>query len=62
MFTNVEGEWDEVMTLIKLCVLRLAEESPRISVLIKVDYRPGVTGALREKVETIERLLADSRE
>ncbi len=61
MFTNVEGEWDEVMALIKSCVLRLAEGSPRISVVIKVDYRPGVTGALREKVETVERLLAEPR-
>jgi uncharacterized protein (TIGR00106 family) len=59
MFTNVEGEWDEVMALIKSCVLRLAEDSPRISVVIKVDYRPGMIGALHGKVETIERLLAE---
>ncbi|MGD0441137.1 MAG: thiamine-binding protein [Acidimicrobiales bacterium] len=59
MFTNVEGEWDEVMALIKSCVLRLAEDSPRISVVIKVDYRPGATGALRGKVETLERLLSE---
>jgi len=58
MFTNVEGEWDEVMALVKSCVLRLAEDSPRISVVIKVDYRPGVAGALRGKVETVERHLA----
>jgi uncharacterized protein (TIGR00106 family) len=56
MFTNVEGEWDEVMALVKSCVLRLAEDSPRISVVIKVDYRPA--GALRGKVETVERHLA----
>ena len=49
MFTNVEGDWDEVMALIKSCVLRLAEDSGRISVVIKIDYRPGVTGALREQ-------------
>jgi uncharacterized protein YqgV (UPF0045/DUF77 family) len=59
MFTNVEGEWDEVMALIKSCVLRLAEDSPRISVVIKVDYRPGATGALRGKVDTLERLLSE---
>jgi uncharacterized protein (TIGR00106 family) len=58
MFTNVEGEWDEIMALIKSCVLRLAEDSPRISLVIKVDYRAGITGALRGKVETIERHLA----
>jgi uncharacterized protein YqgV (UPF0045/DUF77 family) len=55
----VEGEWDEVMALIKSCVLRLAEDSPRVSAVIKVDYRPGVTGALGSKVETVERHLAD---
>ena len=43
MFTNVEGEWDEVMALIKSCVLRLAEDYGRVSAVIKVDYRPGVT-------------------
>ena len=52
MFTNVEGEWDEVMALIESCVLRLAEDSGRVSAVIKLDYRPGVTGALRGKVET----------
>lgn len=60
MFTNVEGEWDEVMALIKACVLRLAEDSSRVSAVIKVDYRPGVSGALRGKVETIERHLAQA--
>jgi uncharacterized protein (TIGR00106 family) len=58
MFTNLEGEWDEVMAVIKLCVLRLAEDSPRVSAVIKVDYRPGVSNALRGKVESVERHLA----
>ena len=58
MFTNVEGEWDEVMALVKLCVMRLAEDSPRVSAVIKVDYRPGVSDALRGKVESVERHLA----
>ena len=58
MFTNLEGEWDEVMAVIKLCVLRLAEDSPRVSAVIKVDYRPGVIDALRGKVESVERHLA----
>jgi uncharacterized protein (TIGR00106 family) len=61
MFTNVEGDWDEVLAVIKSCVLRLAEDSPRVSAVIKIDYRPGVTGALRGKVDTIERHLAQPR-
>ena len=57
MFTNVEGEWDEVMAVIKACVERLAEAAPRVGVVIKIDHRPGVTGALRSKVEAVEQRL-----
>ncbi len=57
MFTNVEGEWDEVMTLIKTCVMELAKDSPRLSVLIKVDYRPGTADGLRAKVASVESRL-----
>src|SRR5881409_3324471 len=57
MFTNVEGEWDEVMALIKACVMTVAEAAPRVSVVIKIDHRPGVANALRAKVEAIEQRL-----
>ena len=58
MFTNVEGEWDEVMSLIKACVMKMSESAPRVSLVIKVDHRPDVTGALRHKVESVERQLS----
>jgi uncharacterized protein (TIGR00106 family) len=57
MFTNIEGEWDEVMAVIHRCVQAVASQSPRVSVVIKVDYRPGVTDALHGKVEVVEREL-----
>jgi uncharacterized protein (TIGR00106 family) len=57
MFTNIEGEWDEVMAIIHRCVQAVAARSPRVSVVIKIDHRPGVTDALHSKVETIEREL-----
>lgn len=57
MFTNVEGEWDEVMTLIKTCVMELAKDTPRLSVLIKVDYQPGTADALHAKVASVESRL-----
>ncbi|MFL6242925.1 MAG: MTH1187 family thiamine-binding protein [Acidimicrobiia bacterium] len=57
MFTNIEGEWDEVMAVIHRCVQAVAERSPRVSVVIKIDHRPGVTDALHSKMETIEREL-----
>jgi uncharacterized protein (TIGR00106 family) len=60
MFTNLEGEWDEVMAVIKACVEHLAEIAPRVSVVVKLDVRPGVTGAMRSKLERVERHLAGS--
>jgi uncharacterized protein (TIGR00106 family) len=60
MFTNVEGDWDEVMALIKRCVMRVSQAAPRVSVVIKVDYRPGTTGAIKAKVDAIERRLTRS--
>jgi uncharacterized protein (TIGR00106 family) len=58
MFTNVEGDWDEVLALIKSCVMTVAEVAPRVSVVIKIDHRPGVTDALRSKVEALDQRLA----
>ncbi|GAB3129832.1 MTH1187 family thiamine-binding protein [Tsukamurella serpentis] len=57
MFTNIEGEWDEVMAVIKACVDRLAETAPRVSLVVKCDIRPGRSGELSGKVERVERHL-----
>jgi uncharacterized protein (TIGR00106 family) len=57
MFTNIEGEWDDVMPVVRACVERAAEHAPRVSVTMKMDYRPGVDGQLEGKVERVERLL-----
>jgi uncharacterized protein (TIGR00106 family) len=35
MFTNVEGDWDEVMAVLKACVMRVAEIAPRVSVVVR---------------------------
>jgi uncharacterized protein (TIGR00106 family) len=59
MFTNVEGDWDEVMALLKRCVDRVAQDAPRVSVVIKIDHRPGVSGAITAKVDAVERVLAE---
>ena len=57
MFTNVEGDWDEVMPVIKQCVDHVAASTPRVSVVIKIDHRPGPGGRLHAKVEAVERRL-----
>ena len=58
MFTTVEGGWDETMAVVKAAVDAVAARAPRVSLVLKADLRPGVTGALTAKVETIERHLA----
>jgi uncharacterized protein (TIGR00106 family) len=59
MFTTIEGEWDEAMAVVKAAVGAVAARSARVSLVLKADLRPGVTGALTSKVETVERYLAD---
>ncbi|PSR59815.1 hypothetical protein C8258_29250 [Nocardia sp. MDA0666] len=59
MFTTLEGEWDEVMGVIKQASDAVLAVAPRCSLVIKADIRPGVTGALTSKVETVERYLAE---
>jgi uncharacterized protein YqgV (UPF0045/DUF77 family) len=59
MFTNVEGEWDEVMAVFKACVDHAATRAPRVSVVAKIDHRPGHEDALAAKVERVEGLLGD---
>jgi uncharacterized protein (TIGR00106 family) len=58
MFTTIEGDdWDEVMAVVKAAVDAVASRSPRVSLVLKADLRPGVADALTSKVETIERYL-----
>jgi uncharacterized protein (TIGR00106 family) len=57
MFTNVEGDWDEVMGLIKACVDKVSETAPRVSIVMKLDHRPGVTDGLHAKVAAVEAQL-----
>ena len=57
MFTTIEGEWDEVMAVVKQAVDAVAARAPRISVTLKADIRPGVTGALQGKMDALEEYL-----
>jgi uncharacterized protein (TIGR00106 family) len=57
MFTTVEGDWDEVMAVLKSAVDVVQARAPRVSVVMKADIRPGVTDALTKKVADVERFL-----
>jgi uncharacterized protein (TIGR00106 family) len=59
MFTTVEGEWDEVLAVVKRATEAVTAVAPRVSLVLKADIRPGYTGQLRSKVERLEQHLAE---
>ncbi|MEV6207760.1 MTH1187 family thiamine-binding protein [Kitasatospora sp. NPDC051914] len=58
MFTSIEGEWDEVMPVVRAAIEAVKEYANRVSTVIKIDDRAGVGGGLTAKVESVERHLA----
>jgi uncharacterized protein (TIGR00106 family) len=60
MFTVVEGEtWSEVMDVVQKAVEAVAARAPRVSTVIKADWRPSAKGAITGKVEDLEAYLAE---
>lgn len=54
MYTTIEGEWDEVMAVVKAAMDAVLAVAPRASMVLKADVRPGVTDAMTSKVESLE--------
>lgn len=61
MFTTIEGEWDEVFSVVKEATEAVAEFGTRVSLVLKADIRPGYTGEIDGKLERLEDALG-SRE
>jgi uncharacterized protein YqgV (UPF0045/DUF77 family) len=59
MFTEIEGEWDEVMAVVKAATEAVAPFGTRTSLVLKADIRPGHTGELDGKIERLESALGD---
>lgn len=57
MGTVLEGEWDEVMAVVKQCYERMRKDCNRISCSIKIDYRKGAVGRLDSKVASVQKRL-----
>jgi uncharacterized protein (TIGR00106 family) len=55
MGTCLEGEWDEVMEVVRLCYERMNQDCDRIACQIKIDARKGQSGRLDAKVETLRK-------
>jgi uncharacterized protein (TIGR00106 family) len=62
MFTEIEGEWDEVMKVVKEAAFVLASKGIRTEVVLKADIRPGFTNMLNAKVEKVNSILSDCNE
>ncbi|WP_347346562.1 thiamine-binding protein [Microbacterium sp.] len=54
MFTELEGEWDEVFAVVKAATEAVLPFGSRVSLVLKADIRPGYTGELDAKVERLE--------
>ncbi len=59
MFTEVEGEWDEVMDVVKRATMALASRGIRTEVVLKADVRPGFSDMMNGKLERLEEKLDD---
>lgn len=61
MFTEIEGEWDDVMAVLKDCVTAVSPYGARISITMKADIRDAKTDQLDAKVQRVNHIL-DSTE
>ncbi|MDY0909073.1 thiamine-binding protein [Microbacterium sp. CFBP9034] len=54
MFTEIEGEWDEVFDVVRRATEAVQPYGSRVSLVLKADIRPGFTGELDGKIERLE--------
>jgi uncharacterized protein (TIGR00106 family) len=57
MFTTIEGDWNEVMGVVREACEAVQRRAPRVGLTLKADIRPGVTDGLTSKVAAVERYL-----
>ena len=57
MFTEIEGEWDDVMRVVRDATFVLAERGIRTEVVLKADVRPGFENMMERKVKLVDELL-----
>jgi uncharacterized protein (TIGR00106 family) len=55
MGTIIEGDWDEVMEVVKKCHHRLRQDYDRVETHVKIDDHAGRTGRIEGKVESVEK-------
>jgi uncharacterized protein YqgV (UPF0045/DUF77 family) len=61
MFTEIEGEWDEVMAVVRDAVDAVLPFGSRVSLVLKADIRPGFVGEIDGKIARLESALESIR-
>jgi uncharacterized protein (TIGR00106 family) len=57
MGTSIEGEWEEVMEVVKRCFEAMRRDCNRVVLSLKADYRQGPGGRMQRKVQSVEEKL-----
>ena len=57
MFTELAGEWGDVMRVVKDATFVLAERGIRTEVVLKADIRPGFENMMERKVRVVDEIL-----
>jgi len=57
MGTVIEGEWDDVMALIRRCHDEALRGAARVLTSISIDDRPGKPDRISEKIKSVEKRL-----
>ncbi len=60
MFTEIEGDWDAVMDVVKRATFVLAERGIRTEVVLKADIRPGFVDTMNGKLDRLNAALKEA--
>jgi uncharacterized protein (TIGR00106 family) len=60
MGTVVEGEWDEILRLIKKCHKTVMKSEERAVTTVSIDDRKGRPGRIDQKVKSVEKRIGKS--
>lgn len=60
MFTELEGDWDEVFAVVRRATEAVMPFGSRVSLVLKADIRPGYAGELDAKLDRLERAISAS--
>ena len=60
MGTIVEGEWNDLMRLVRQCHRKMMKNEERVLTSILIDDRKGKTGRMDRKIRSVEKRLGRS--